>query len=236
MVAFHTEGGAVSGYLLQFCGGVIIPVNDGAFVRILENAWKNANFIEKAIMAIPTQRKLFTVKEYHKMADVGILEPTDRFELIKGEIIKMTPIKSAHSGIVNFLLEYLIIELHQKNTIIGQNPVLFDQYSEPEPDIVVAAYRKDSYRSGHPTPSEVSLIIEVADSSLEYDRSIKKELYAASGIPEYWIINIPDKQLEIYRQPVGSDYKKQETLRPDKKATCRAVSFSIKVKSLFEGI
>lgn len=187
-------------------------------------------------MAFPTQRKLFTVEDYHKMADIGILARGHRFELIKGEIIKMTPIKSAHAGIVTFLLEYLIIELHKKNTIIGQNPVLFNQYSEPEPDIVVATYRKDNYRSGHPTPSDASLIIEVADSSLEYDRSTKKELYAESGIPEYWIVNIPDRQLEIFRQPEGSDYNEKEVLLPGDKAACVSVRFSMEVKDLFEGV
>ncbi|MCO6479553.1 MAG: Uma2 family endonuclease [Phaeodactylibacter sp.] len=187
-------------------------------------------------MAFPTQRKLFTIEDYHKMADVGILEPGGRWELIKGEIIKMTPIKSAHSGIVTFLLERLIIELHKKYTVIGQNPVAFDRYSEPEPDIVVAAYRKDSYRSGHPTPSKVSLIIEVADSSLEYDRSTKKELYAEAGIPEYWIVNIPDKQLEVFRLPAGSDYEKKEVLLPGEKVTCGSVSFNLEVKELFEGV
>lgn len=187
-------------------------------------------------MAFPTQRKLFTVEDYHKMADAGILESDDRLELIKGEIIKMTPIKSAHAGIVTFLLEYLIIELHKKYTITGQNPVAFDRYSEPEPDIVVAAYRKDKYRSGHPTPSDVSLIIEVADSSLEYDRSTKKELYAESGIPEYWIVNIPDRQLEIFRQQAGSDYKEKEVFLPGERVACASVSFSLEVKDLFEGV
>lgn len=112
----------------------------------------------------------------------------------------------------------------------------FDGYSEPEPDIVAAAYRKDSYRSGHPTPSEVSLIIEVADSSLEYDRSTKKELYAGAGIPEYWIVNIPDRQLEVFRQPKGSDYDKEEVLLPGEKAACVSVNFSLEVKELFEGV
>lgn len=188
------------------------------------------------IMAFPTQRKLFTVEDYHKMADAGILRPDDRLELIKGEIIKITPIKSAHSGIVNFLLEHLIVGLRKKYTIIGQNPVAFSRYSEPEPDVVVAAYRKDSYRSSHPAPPDVSLIIEVADSSFEYDRTTKKELYAESGIPEYWIVNIPDKQLEIFRQPAGSDYDKKEALLPGEKATCVLVNFSLEVRELFEGV
>lgn len=187
-------------------------------------------------MEFPIQRKLFTTEDYYKMADVGILEPESRYELINGEIIKMTPIKSAHAGIVTFLLEYLIIELHKKNTIIGQNPLLLGQFSEPEPDIVVAAYRKDRYRSRHPAPSDVFLIIEVADSSLEYDRGTKKELYAESGIPEYWIANIPEKQLEIFRHPAGSDYSDKEVLLQGEKATCVSASFSIEVKDLFEGI
>lgn len=184
-------------------------------------------------MAFSTQRKLFTADEYHKMADVGILAPDDRYELIKGEIIKMAPIKSTHAGYVNFLLEYLIVTLHQQYTVIGQNPARLSPYSEPEPDIVVANYREDRYRSAHPTPVDILLVVEVADSTLEYDRSTKKALYAEAGIPEYWIVNIPEKQVEIYRQPEGSTYATQETLRSTAQATCASVEFTLELKDLF---
>lgn len=185
-------------------------------------------------MAFSTQRKLFTIEEYHKMADVGILAPGDRYELIKGEIIKMTPIKSTHAGFVNFLLEHLIVTLHQKYTVIGKNPVHLSPYSEPEPDIVVAHYREDRYRSAHPSPADILLIIEVADSTLDYDRGVKKALYAEAGIPEYWIVNIPEKQVESYCQPERSTYKKQQTYVPPQKATSISIDFVLELKDLFK--
>ena len=167
------------------------------------------------------------------MAESGILQPSDRVELIRGEIIKMSPIRSLHSGIVNFLVEKLILELNEKATITSQNPIRLDNHTEPEPDIVVAAFRKDKYRSRHPRPADIHLLIEVADSSLDYDREIKGVLYAEAGIPEYWIVNIPQRQIEIFSNPVSSAYLDQTIARPGQRASSENIGFSLAVSEVF---
>ena len=116
-------------------------------------------------MTVDLKRQLFTVAEYYKMAEVGIIKSTDRVELINGDIIPMSPIKSTHAGIVDFLVEMLIISLHGKYVIKGQNPLHLSNNSEPEPDIVVAKFRKDRYSSKHPIPKDVFIVIEVSDTT-----------------------------------------------------------------------
>jgi len=182
---------------------------------------------------VQVQRQLFTVDEYYKMAETGVLKPSDRVELIRGEIFKMSPIRSPHSGMVNFLVEKLILELHEKATIASQNPIRLDNYSEPEPDIVVAHYRKDRYRRRHPLPHEIFLLIEVADSTLAYDREIKAPLYAGSGIHEYWILNIPEQQIEIFKEPVSGVYLQKEIIRHGQTAFCERIGFSLSVEQIF---
>ena len=184
-------------------------------------------------MSVAIQRRQFTVEDYYKMAEVGILKPDDRVELIRGEIIKMTPIKSAHASKVNYLLEFLILNFHKKATIVSQNPIRLSQESEPEPDIAIAIYKADRYSSAHPTSSDVLLVIEVADSSLAYDQTVKSRLYAKAAIPEYWIVNIPDQQLEIYRMPMDSNYVHREILHPDQTVICQSFHFRLPLKALF---
>lgn len=113
------------------------------------------------------QRKLFSVPEYHQLANIGILKETDRVELINGEIITMSPINSPHGGMVNRLTRLLFKLLNDKVTITVQNPVTLDDHSEPEPDLVVARFDKNDYEERHPQPSGVLLVIEVSDSTLE---------------------------------------------------------------------
>lgn len=161
-------------------------------------------------MSVQFSRHLFSVADYCKLAEIGLLKPSDRVELINGEIIEMSPIKSRHASIVDQLFEEFVFQLRSKATIRSQNPIRLNDYSEPEPDLVVVQYRKDKYRYHHPTPAEVLLLVEVADTSLAYDQQIKLSLYAEAGIPEYWIINLNENQLEIYSFPEGSSYQKKE--------------------------
>ena len=182
---------------------------------------------------VQVERQLFTVDEYYKMADAGILQTSDHVELIRGEIIKMSPIRSPHAGIINYLVEKLITELNRKATVASQNPIRLDNHSEPESDLVVAHYRKDRYRSRHPRPADVYLVIEVADSSLEYDRQVKAPLYAKAGIVEYWIVNIPEQKIEIYRQLLNGKYTQRVTVSPGEVATCEAIEFSLEVGEIF---
>lgn len=180
-----------------------------------------------------SDKRLFTVEEYYKMAEHGILQADERVELINGEILNMCPINSSHSGSCDDLYEILVFELRGKATIKGQNPIRLADQTEPEPDITIAHYKEDKYRSHHPTPSEIYFVIEIADSSLERDRTVKKTIYANAGIPEYWIVNLVDFQIEIHTNPVNDDYLEKKIIRKGKKAICSVIDFQISSNRLF---
>jgi len=142
------------------------------------------------------------------MLDAGVLTEDDRVELIDGEIITMNPIGSRHAANVTRVGTMLARMLDSNVIVRIQNPVRLDQYSEPEPDIALVTGRDDCYSQSHPTAADVLLIIEVADSSLEYDKKIKLPLYARAGIPEVWIEDLVWDRIEAYSQPVNGTYQK----------------------------
>ncbi|MEM0326364.1 MAG: Uma2 family endonuclease [Desulfurococcaceae archaeon] len=144
--------------------------------------------------------RLFTVGEYHRMAQVGILTEGERTELIDGKIVTMTPIGSRHAACVNRLNQLLAERTRGLAIVSVQNPIALDSYNEPQPDIALLALRDDFYAAHHPRPEDVLLIIEVAESSLEGDRNLKLPLYAKAAIPEVWLVNLADGELESYRQ------------------------------------
>lgn len=182
---------------------------------------------------VQVQRQLFTIKEYHKMAEVGILTPTDRVELINGEIIRMSPIKSPHANSISIIEELLFEQLIKKVTIRTQSPISIPDKSEPEPDIAVVKYGRKRYSKKHPSPADVFLIIEVADSTLKFDSTIKKELYANSRIPEYWIINIPDSQIEVFKSPINGIYTKTLIYKDDELIQAEKIDFKMHVDDIF---
>lgn len=158
-------------------------------------------------MSVEYQRRCFNVDEYYRMLDVGVLTRDDRVELIDGEIIEMNPIGSRHAACVTRVGE-LLTGLFMKAVIVRiQNPVRLNEYSEPEPDIALLKRKADFYAEGHPSPSDVLLIIEVADSSLDYDKKIKLPLYARAGIPEVWIEDLVWDRIETYSQPANGTYQ-----------------------------
>jgi Uma2 family endonuclease len=151
-------------------------------------------------------RRPLTVAEYHRMGEVGILTPDDRVELIEGQLIAMSPIGSEHSGTVNAFTHNLVGALGRSGVVAVQNPVRLDDLSEPQPDFAVLKPREDFYRRATPVPDDVLLIIEVADSSLNYDRNVKRSLYARHGIKELWIVNLKAAEIEVCRSPKGEEY------------------------------
>lgn len=181
----------------------------------------------------PRKKQLFTVAEYHRLAEVGILDPDARVELINGEIIEMSPIKSYHACVVDTLVEELIFMLRSKAIVKGQNPILLADFSEPQPDIVIATFRTHRYRDRHPRPADVFLIIEVADSTLKKDRQIKLPIYAEAGIPEYWIVDVKKKQVEIYQQPDGRVYNVKKIASLSEQITCTTIDFTIALDTIF---
>ncbi|MDB9522069.1 Uma2 family endonuclease [Dolichospermum circinale CS-1225] len=144
--------------------------------------------------------KRFTITEYHRLADLDFFTEDDRVELIKGEIIKMAAKGKAHSVCNTRLYRELFKLLEEKATIRGQEPIIIND-SEPEPDLTILKNTPDDYFLNHPTPSDIFLVIEVADSSLKYDQEVKLPLYAEAGISDYWIFNLIAYHLECYCQP-----------------------------------
>lgn len=185
-------------------------------------------------MTLQLNRKLFTVEEYHKLIEVGILTEDDRVELINGEIIAMSPINSNHAGIVNRLSRILLKKLDLKATITIQNPILLTDSSEPEPDLTIAHFSENDYISKHPGPSDIYLVLEVSDSTLVYDQSIKATLYATANIPEYWIINLLDRQIEIHRQPKNDEYHFKQIISEEGIIQASSIDFSLNYSEVFK--
>ncbi len=157
----------------------------------------------------------FTADQYQKMGEAGIFHPEARLELIQGEILVMSPIGLKHAATVNRLANLLPRLLGDRAIVSSQNPIRLNDYSEPQPDVVLLQPRADFYASQPPQPADVLLLIEIADSSVRYDRTIKAPLYAENNIQEFWLIDLPNQTLECYRQPQANAYSEQTTLTRD---------------------
>ncbi len=155
-------------------------------------------------------RRWFTVGEYNRMAETGILSEDDRVELIEGEIVEMSPIGSRHASCVNRLNTLLGRQVGQSFIVSVQNPIIASDYSEPEPDLAVLRWREDFYARELPHAADVVVVIEVADTSAEADRSVKLPLYARAGIPVGILIDLPKESVEVYSEPVNGEYQTTE--------------------------
>jgi Uma2 family endonuclease len=152
-------------------------------------------------------RYRFSVDEYLRMGEAGILTEDDRVELIDGEIIDMPPIGLPHSGAVNRVANLFGRRLGERVVLSVQNPIRIGDFSLPQPDIALLRPRDDFYASAYPVPADILLLVEVAESSVRYDREKKLPLYAAAGIPEAWLIDIPARKLIIHREPSADGYR-----------------------------
>jgi Uma2 family endonuclease len=150
-------------------------------------------------MAVRPARRLFTVDEYHRMVDAGILGKDDRVELLGGEIIAMTPIGPRHAFSVTQLARLLIEQLGSRAVVGVQNPITLDDLSEPQPDVSVAEPPTESYLSRHPGPDDLLLVVEVADSSVDTDRDAKIPRYVATGLREVWFVDLELERVEVHR-------------------------------------
>jgi Uma2 family endonuclease len=164
-------------------------------------------------MSVQFARRCFSVDEYYRMAAAGVLTKDDRVELIEGEIIEMSPIGSRHAGCVNRLTALLSRELQSVGMTSVQNPIRIDDFSEPEPELALLKPRDDYYSQNHPTPEDVWLVIEVAETSVEYDRRMKMPLYARAAIPEAWLVNLPADTVEIHTRPLNGKYQQVQKLK-----------------------
>jgi len=171
-------------------------------------------------MSIALARHRFTWDEYHKMAETGILAPTQRVELIEGEIVDMPPIGRRHVACVSRLTHVFVRGVGDRAVVFVQSPLRLADHSEPEPDLVVLRPRADFYAGSDAGPRDVLLVIEVADTSEHYDRHVKLPLYARHGIPEVWLVDLTVGSITAYRQPGAEGYEQtivatgQDELRP----------------------
>jgi Uma2 family endonuclease len=148
----------------------------------------------------------FSVVEYHLLADLGILAADEPVQLIEGEILTMAPAGSAHSGTINRLNRMLVQAVGTRAVVAPQNPVRVGKYSEPEPDFTLLRPRPDDYLHATPNPEDVLLMIEVSSSTLKFDQTVKRTLYARHNVPEYWIVNVKNHEIEVYHTPIAGQY------------------------------
>ena len=161
-------------------------------------------------MPINAPKRRFSVEEYHRLAQLGILKEDDKVELIQGEIVEMSPIGPKHASTVIRIVR-LLTEIFKETYLISpQNPIQLGTESEPEPDIVILKERVDFYATRHPKAEDVIFIIEVADSTLQYDTAVKLPLYAQAGIAEYWIVELQLHQLIIHTLPNRATYQQRQ--------------------------
>jgi len=164
-------------------------------------------------MAIGVRTRRFSVEEYHQMVRAGILKEDDRVELIEGEIVEMTPIGPRHAVCVTGLTEHLVRSVGTRAVVWVQNPIHLGSYSEPQPDVALLRPPRTRYIDAHPAPEDILLVIEVADATVEDDRTGKLPLYARAGIPESWLVNLPGEAIEGYRDPAPDGYRDIRTVR-----------------------
>jgi Uma2 family endonuclease len=156
-------------------------------------------------------RRLFTTSEYERMVQSGILQEDERVELLAGEVREMSPIGSRHVACVNRLNTFLNMHVAGQAIVSVQNPIRLSDYSEPEPDIAVLHARSDYYAASLPTPEDIILVAEVADTSLEYDRDEKLPRYAEAMIPEVWVIDLSHDTIERYVRPIHGRFAEAVT-------------------------
>lgn len=164
-------------------------------------------------MPVEITRRLFDVDEYHRMAQAGILSEDDRVELIDGEVVAMTPIGPRHGASVDRANRSLTMALGDRAIVRVQGSVRLDRFREPQPDLVLLRPQPDFYASRLPGPSDILLIIEIAESSLGYDRDVKARIYAQSAVQEYWLVDLDDRSVSCYSESRGGTYEKLRQCR-----------------------
>jgi len=161
--------------------------------------------LEKVSRVVP---KRFRVEDFRKMTEAGILPEESGWEIIDGYLIDKMSIGSKHASTVKKLNRKLTKLFDEQEAVVSvQDPIHINEFNEPEPDIALLKPREDFYAERHPLPEDVLLLIEVSSSTIEYDREIKKTLYAEAGIVEFWIVNLPDETVECYSQPKNGNYR-----------------------------
>ena len=186
--------------------------------------------MSRATIPIPGEHR-FTVQDYYRMGEVGIIPPEQKTELIDGRVVYMAPPGPGHSGAVSYLLD-LFAQLRGRVILSPQNPVRLNDYNEPQPDLALLRPRKDYYSESHPEVGDVLLMIEVSDSSLLKDTKVKRPKYAEAGIADYWIIDLNFRCVHVCREPQGKEYRSIRKMSKGSIAPLAFPDYSIKVADL----
>jgi Uma2 family endonuclease len=173
-------------------------------------------------MAVEILRRRFTVEEYHRMGEAGILREDDRVELIDGEIVEMTPIGSRHAACVKRLMHLFVRALAARAVVSVQDPIAIPPESEPQPDLALLRPRADFYAGAHPEARDVLLVVEVADTTGPFDRGVKIPLYARAGISEVWLVDLTADVIEVHRRPGGGRYADLQRQARGERLVCQA--------------
>jgi Uma2 family endonuclease len=177
------------------------------------------------IVDAPPQAKRFTVEDFYRMAAAGVLgSEHQRIELIEGIPLELMPIGPSHAGHVLRLVNLLNLKLKGAYLVSSQNPVRLNEFSEPLPDVAVLRPRDDFYTGAHPGPADVLMLVEVADTSLDYDLNRKGRLYAQASIPEYWVLDLAAQRLRVLRAPEGDEFRETMIIRRGEKVQCRTIA------------
>jgi Uma2 family endonuclease len=171
-------------------------------------------------MSLQYKKRLFSVDEYHQMIMTGIIKEDDKVELIDGEIITMPPIGPNHASNVNRLNSIFYFNLGNTIIVSIQNPIQLTDYSEPQPDIAILKYRDDFYKNNHPKAEDVLLIVEIAETSVEYDKALKVPRYAESNIIETWLFDLQNERIEMHRNPFNGIYQEIRIAQKGQKISC----------------
>ena len=185
-----------------------------------------------ATQTLPVRRKI-DVETFHRMGETRLLGPDERVELIDGDIVEMVPIGSEHAGTTGGLIRRLTLRIADTAFVTGSSPLHIDRFNEPQPDILVLRPRGDGYRAAHPSPADVFWLIEVAPSSLDYDRGFKSRLYAAAGVPELWIVDLGGRAVEVHRRPVPEGYAQRTVHRTGALCPEALPAFAVDIAAIF---
>jgi Uma2 family endonuclease len=184
-------------------------------------------------MALAADRRRITVHDYHRMGEAGILSPRNRVELIEGEIVPKPVIGPRHSANVDRANRALTTTVGTSAIVRVQGAVRLDLFNEPEPDIVLLRPRPDFYASGHPGPGDILFIVEVAQSSIDYDRDIKARIYATARLAEYWLVDLNEDVVYVYSEPSNGvyravvSYRREQSISPRLLPACVVSAFDL---------
>ena len=157
--------------------------------------------------------RLLTVEDYHRMKEAGVFHPEERVELIAGQLIQMAAKGTAHTAALRRTNQFFTrLSLQVQMMVQIQDPIILDDYSQPEPDVAILRVNPGEYLDHHPTSVDVYLVIEIADLSLNYDMEIKGKLYAQSGMTDYWVLDVKERHLHVFREPSPEGYQSEVTI------------------------